>query len=60
MILAISNFIEYQSSTISVGKWSSVWLSMDPGIKKLIETLYKSKTHNTDCLIVENQNDINL
>ena len=60
MLLAISNFIEYQSSKSSVGKWNSVWLSMDPGIKKLIETLYKANTHNTDCLNADSQNDINL
>ena len=60
MLLALSNFIKYQSSTSSVGKWSSVWLSMDPGINKLIETLYKAKTHNTDCLNVDSQNDITL
>ena len=59
MLLAIPNFINYQSSTSSVGKWNSVWLSIDPGIKKFIETLHIVKTNN-DCMNVDSQNDINL
>ena len=59
MLLAISNFIDYQSSTSSAGKWNSVWLSMDSGIKKFTETLHQVKTNN-DCLNVDSQNDINL
>ena len=63
MLLAISNFIEYQLSTSSVDKWNSVWLSMDPGIKKLLKhnnKVIKLYSDNIDCLNVDSHDDISL